>query len=117
MHDAITRACRLARGRGYQHARRPKVEPVLSEDEQLQLTPIVHSHSIPESNAFFIEKLRDLADLYLMPPGKLWCLDEKSQCKALERTQSMLPTSLRFARLPYGRQIGTLFSIASSVLF
>src|ERR1700735_1057986 len=36
------------------------------------------------TDQFFIEKLRDVVGLYL-------CVDEKSQCQALERTQPMLP--------------------------
>ncbi|MGY4257856.1 putative transposase [Bradyrhizobium sp. USDA 4516] len=42
---------------------------------------------------FFIEKLRDVVRLYLSPPDNalVICVDEKSQCQALERTQPMLP--------------------------
>jgi putative transposase len=42
---------------------------------------------------FFIEKLRDVVGLYLSPPDNalVICVDEKSQCQALERTQPMLP--------------------------
>ncbi|MEX3581586.1 MAG: IS630 family transposase [Burkholderia sp.] len=40
----------------------------------------------------FIEKLRDLVGLYLSPPehARVLCVDEKSQCQALERTQPIL---------------------------
>jgi putative transposase len=45
------------------------------------------------NDPFFIEKLRDVVGLYLSPPDKalVLCVDEKSQCQALERTQPMLP--------------------------
>jgi len=45
------------------------------------------------TDAFFIEKLRDVVGLYLNPPENalVLCVDEKSQCQALERTQPMLP--------------------------
>ena len=38
-------------------------------------------------------KVRDVAGLYLAPPGNAVaaCLDEKSRCQALERTQPILP--------------------------
>jgi putative transposase len=37
--------------------------------------------------------VRDIVGLYLNPPDKamVFCVDEKSQCQALERTQPMLP--------------------------
>ncbi len=45
------------------------------------------------NDPFFIEKLRDVVGLYLSPPENalVLCVDEKSQCQALERTQPMLP--------------------------
>jgi putative transposase len=45
------------------------------------------------TDAFFIEKLRDVVGLYLSPPENalVLCVDEKSQCQALERTQPLLP--------------------------
>ena len=45
------------------------------------------------TDPFFIEKLRDVIGLYLNPPENalVLCVDEKSQCQALERTQPMLP--------------------------
>jgi len=41
----------------------------------------------------FVEKVRDIVGLYLNPPEKaiVLCVDEKSQCQALERTQPILP--------------------------
>jgi len=41
----------------------------------------------------FLEKLYDIVGLYLNPPDKamVFCVDEKSQIQALERTQPMLP--------------------------
>jgi putative transposase len=45
------------------------------------------------TDQFFIKKLRDVVGLYLSPPENalVLCVDEKSQCQALERTQPMLP--------------------------
>jgi putative transposase len=45
------------------------------------------------NDPFFIDKLRDVVGLYLSPPDNalVICVDEKSQCQALERTQPMLP--------------------------
>jgi len=57
------------------------------------------SESFKLSNdPFFIEKLRDVAGLYLNPPEDALVLsvDEKSQCQALERTQPMLPLGLGY---------------------
>jgi putative transposase len=47
------------------------------------------------TDAFFIEKLRDVVGLYLNPPENalVLCVDEKSQCQALERT---LPLGLGY---------------------
>lgn len=41
----------------------------------------------------FLEKLYDIVGLYLNPPDKaiVYCVDEKSQIQALERTQPLLP--------------------------
>lgn len=45
------------------------------------------------NDPFFSEKLRDVVGLYLSPPQNalVICVDEKSPCQALERTQAMLP--------------------------
>jgi len=50
------------------------------------------------TDPFFIEKLRDVVGLYLDPPENaiVLCVDEKSQCQALERTQPMLPMGLGY---------------------
>jgi transposase len=57
------------------------VQPHRSESFKLSTDP------------FFIDKLRDVVGLYLNPPDNalVVCVDEKSQCQALERTQPMLP--------------------------
>lgn len=41
----------------------------------------------------FVEKMTDVVGLYLSPPENalVLCVDEKSQCQALERTQKSLP--------------------------
>jgi putative transposase len=50
------------------------------------------------TDPFFIEKLRDIVGLYLNPPENavVLCVDEKSQCQALERSQPMLPMGLGY---------------------
>ena len=50
------------------------------------------------NDALFIEKLRAVVGLYLNPPENalVLCVDEKSQCQALERTQPMLPLGLGY---------------------
>jgi putative transposase len=50
------------------------------------------------TDAFFIEKLRDVVGLYLNPPENalVFSVDEKSQMQALERTQPMLPLGLGY---------------------
>jgi putative transposase len=50
------------------------------------------------TDPFFIEKMRDIVGLYLNPPENavVLCVDEKSQCQALERTQPMLPMGLGY---------------------
>jgi len=50
------------------------------------------------TDPFFVEKLRDVVGLYLDPPQNalVLCVDEKSQCQALERTQPMLPMGLGY---------------------
>lgn len=50
------------------------------------------------TDACFIEKLRDVAGLYLNPPEHALVLsvDEKSQCQALGRTRPMLPLGLGY---------------------
>ena len=50
------------------------------------------------NDPFFIEKLRDVVGLYLSPLDNalVICVDEKSQCQALERTQPVLPMGLGY---------------------
>jgi len=50
------------------------------------------------TDPFFVDKLRDVVGLYLDPPDNalVVCVDEKSQCQALERTQPMLPMGLGY---------------------
>lgn len=45
----------------------------------------------------FVEKVRDVVGLYMTPPQNalVLCLDEKSQIQALERSQPILPLSIR----------------------
>jgi len=50
------------------------------------------------SDPYFVEKVRDIVGLYLSPPTNALalCVDEKSQCQALERTQPLLPMGLGY---------------------
>ena len=50
------------------------------------------------NDPFFVEKVRDIVGLYLNPPDNalVLCVDEKSQCQALERTQPVLPMGLGY---------------------
>ncbi len=45
------------------------------------------------TDPLFVEKVRDIAGLYLNPPERalVLCVDEKSQIQALDRTQPLLP--------------------------
>ena len=50
------------------------------------------------TDAFFVEKVRDIVGLYLNPPDKalVLCVDEKTQIQALERSQPVLPMGLGY---------------------
>lgn len=62
------------------------------------LQPHRHRSFKLSTDPFFIEKLRDIVGLYLNPPENavVLCVDEKSQCQALERTQPVLPMGLGY---------------------
>ena len=62
------------------------------------LKPHRQKHFKLSNDPFFVEKLRDIVGLYLSPPDNalVLCVDEKSQCQALERTQPMLPMGLGY---------------------
>lgn len=62
------------------------------------LQPHRQSHFKLSNDPFFVEKVRDIVGLYLNPPDKamVLCVDEKSQCQALERTQPLLPMGLGY---------------------
>ncbi len=51
------------------------------------------------TDPLFIDKVRDIAGLYLAPPARavVLCVDEKSQIQALDRTQPLLPLSFGVA--------------------
>lgn len=63
------------------------LKPHLSETFNLSTDP------------FFVEKVRDIVGLYLNPPENalVLCVDEKSQCQALERSQPTLPLGFGYA--------------------
>lgn len=63
------------------------LKPHLSETFKLSTDP------------FFVEKVRDIVGLYLNPPENalVLCVDEKSQCQALERSQPTLPLGFGYA--------------------
>jgi transposase len=50
------------------------------------------------TDPYFVEKVRDIVGLHLSPPTDplVLCVDEKSQCQALERTQPVLPLGLGY---------------------
>jgi transposase len=50
------------------------------------------------NDPFFVEKVRDIVGLYLDPPRRalVLCVDEKSQCQALERMQPVLPMGMGY---------------------
>jgi putative transposase len=50
------------------------------------------------TDAFFVEKVRDIVGLYLNPPDNalVLCVDEKTQIQALDRTQPLLPLGLGY---------------------
>jgi putative transposase len=62
------------------------------------LQPHRHKSFKLSNDPFFIEKLRDIVGLYLNPPENavVLCVDEKTQCQALERTQPVLPMGLGY---------------------
>jgi len=45
------------------------------------------------TDPLFVEKVRDIVGLYLVPPDRavVLCVDEKTQVQALDRTQPLLP--------------------------
>lgn len=57
------------------------------------LQPHRHEHFQFSTDPEFVDKVRDVVGLYMSPPQNavVLCLDEKSQCQALERTQPILP--------------------------
>ena len=62
------------------------------------LRPHRHKAFKLSNDPFLIEKVRDIVGLYLNPPENavVLCVDEKSQCQALERTQPVLPMGLGY---------------------
>lgn len=62
------------------------------------LKPHRQKHFKLSTDPFFVEKVRDIVGLYLNPPenAMVLCVDEKSQCQALERTQPLLPMGLGY---------------------
>ncbi|WP_211288269.1 hypothetical protein [Xanthomonas theicola] len=50
------------------------------------------------NDPYFVEKVCDIVGLYLSPPTNalVLCVDEKSQCQALQRTQPVLPMGLGY---------------------
>jgi len=62
------------------------------------LQPHRHQSFKLSTDPNFVEKVVDVTGLYLAPPDKalVLCVDEKSQCQALERTQPALPMGLGY---------------------
>ena len=59
------------------------------------LKPHLQENFRLSTDAFFVEKVRDIVGLYLNPPEQtravVLCVDEKSQVQALDRSQPVLP--------------------------
>lgn len=62
------------------------------------IKPHRHETFTISTDPFFVEKVRDIVGLYLNPPENalVLCVDEKSQCQALERSQPILPMDLGY---------------------
>jgi len=60
------------------------------------LQPHRHRHFKISNDPDFVDKVQDIAGLYLSPPDHVvvLCLDEKMQVQALEKTQPTLPLEL-----------------------
>jgi putative transposase len=63
------------------------------------IQPHRQRHFKLSTDPFFVEKVRDIAGLYLNPPDNalVLCVDEKSQIQALDRSQPLLPLGLGYA--------------------
>ena len=50
------------------------------------------------TDPYFVEKVKDIIGLYMSPPQNavVFCVDEKSQVQALDRTQPLLPQGLGY---------------------
>jgi len=77
------------------HMSRPTIHRIWNA---FDLQPHRQRHFKLSTDPFFVEKVRDIAGLYLNPPDKavVLCVDEKSQIQALNRTQPMLPMGLGY---------------------
>ena len=64
----------------------------------VRLQPHRYEYFKLSTDPFFVEKVRDIVGLYLNPPthALVLCVDEKSQCQALERSQPVLPMGLGY---------------------
>jgi putative transposase len=66
--------------------------------QAVRLQPHRYDYFKLSTDPFFVEKVRDIVGLYLNPPDHaiVLCVDEKSQCQALERSQPILPMGLGY---------------------
>ena len=66
--------------------------------QAFRLQPHRYDYFKLSTDPFFVEKVRDIVGLYLDPPthALVLCVDEKSQCQALERSQPVLPMGLGY---------------------
>ncbi len=64
----------------------------------VRLQPHRYEYFKLSTDPFFVEKVRDIVGLYLNPPTHaiVLCVDEKTQCQALERSQPILPLGLGY---------------------
>ena len=92
--EATHWSCRtLARQAGVSHSTVQRVWHAFG------LRPHRHDYFKLSTDPFFVEKVRDVVGLYLNPPDHalVLCVDEKSQCQALQRTQPILPMGLGYS--------------------
>jgi hypothetical protein len=60
---------------------------------QAEWTSFAADHTSNARDPLLVEKVRDIVGLYLDPPAHaaMFCVDEKPQIQALDRTQPLLP--------------------------
>ena len=95
---SILRSLTTPRGRALEHARDGDCRRPQSHGHQSHLAHVraaaASERDVPASNdPLHVENVRDIVGLYLDPPAHaaMFCVDEKPQIQALDRTQPLLP--------------------------